>query len=107
MREDSLSETGLSVCDKWFDAYPQLQTAYGSKEPFFRMYDCPDKAAAIRFHNDWKRRCPGIAGVNSIYRTAKRSYGKILRYFDGAIYKRFCAGFASFAPLPIRVQVCF
>jgi len=93
MREDRLSEKGLAVRDEWFDAYPELKKAYELKEAFYRMYDCPNRATAEKYFEDWYRSIPtDLRGFYAIARTVRRSYKEIFNYFDAPYTNAFVEG---------------
>lgn len=93
MHEAKLSDKGKALRDEWFDAYPELKTAYYLKESFYRLYDCPDKTTATKYYEDWRRSIPaGMNGFHMMCSTIRRSHNEIFNYFEAPHTNAFVEG---------------
>lgn len=93
MHEHKLSDKGKALRDEWFDAYPELKAAYYLKESFYGLYDCPDKATAEKYYQDWQRSIPtGMNGFHMMCSTIRRSRNEIFNYFEAPYTNAFVEG---------------
>jgi len=63
---------------------PELAIAYDFKESFFRIYDEPDKASAMRAFALWEQSIPkkGLDQFRSLAKTVHNHYEDIFAYWD-------------------------
>jgi transposase len=63
---------------------PELAIAYDFKESFFRIYDEPDKASAMRAFALWEQSIPkkGLDQFRSLVKTVHNHYEDIFAYWD-------------------------
>jgi transposase len=63
---------------------PSLAEAYDFKEAFYRIYDDPDKASAMRAFEAWEKSLPatGLDLFHSLAKTVHNHYEDIFAYWD-------------------------
>lgn len=63
---------------------PELAVAYDFKEAFYRIYDEPTKALAMRAFEAWENTLPdmGLDGFRSLAKTVHNHYEDIFAYWD-------------------------
>lgn len=63
---------------------PELALAYDFKETFFRIYDDPDKASAMRAFEAWENALPDgeLPQFHALAATVRRHYEDIFAYWD-------------------------
>ena len=83
-RPKALSPVELRALDAVRANYPALALAYDFKETFYRIYDDPDKASAMRAFEAWENCIPakGLNEFRSLARTVRDHYADIFAYWD-------------------------
>lgn len=66
------------------EAIPDLAIAYDFKEAFYRIYDDPEKASAMRAFEAWENTLPdaGLDEFRSLAKTVHNHYEDIFAYWD-------------------------
>lgn len=82
-KASNLSVEQIEELSAVFDAYPELETAYGVKEAFHEIYDCNDRASALNAYDNWKAAFPSeLNTMRPIIGTVENWRQEIFNYFD-------------------------
>lgn len=83
-RPDNLSAAERAALEVVRQTIPDLARAYDFKEAFFRIYDDPDKGAAMELFKAWKNSLPEgeLGKFHDLARTVHNHYEDIFAYWD-------------------------
>lgn len=83
-RPDNLSKAEKEALEVVRQTMPELVLAYDFKEAFFRIYDDPDKASAMRAFEAWENSLPDgqLEKFHALARTVHNHYDDIFAYWD-------------------------
>jgi transposase len=83
-RPGNLTEKERAALEVVRETIPALAQAYDFKEAFFRIYDDPDKASAMRAFEAWENSIPKdeLEKFRSLAKTVHNHYEDIFAYWD-------------------------
>jgi len=82
-RPQNLSQQEIEALAVVRQVIPELAVAYDVKEAFYRIYDDPDKASAMRAFEAWENSLPDeLEGFRSLAKTVHNHYEDIFAYWD-------------------------
>ena len=83
-RPDNLSPAERNALAVVREYIPELALAYDFKEAFFRIYDDPDKASAMRAFEAWENSLPDkeLGKFHSLAKTVHNHFEDIFAYWD-------------------------
>lgn len=83
-RSDNLSKAEKEALEVVRQTMPELALAYGFKEAFFRIYDDPVKASAMRAFEAWENSLPDnkLEKFHALAKTVHNHYEDIFAYWD-------------------------
>lgn len=83
-RPASLSQAERNALEVVRQTIPELAQAYDFKEAFFRIYDDPDKASAMRAFEAWENTLPEneLERFHSLAKTVHNHHEDIFAYWD-------------------------
>lgn len=83
-RPDNLSKAEKAALEVVRQTMPELALAYDFKEAFFRIYDDPDKASAMRAFEAWENSLPDneLEKFHALAKTVHNHYEDIFAYWD-------------------------
>lgn len=92
---EKLSRKGQQLRDMWLIEYPLLLKTYQLKESFRYLYECPTRASAERYFQDWKKSIPAgtdYNGFRMIVETIENHKREIFNYFEAPETNAFVEG---------------
>lgn len=82
-RPQNLSQEEIEALAVVRQVIPELAVAYDFKEAFYRIYDDPNKASAMRAFEAWENSLPDeLEGFRSLAKTVHNHYEDIFAYWD-------------------------
>lgn len=83
-RPESLTTAERTALEVVRQTIPALAKAYDVKEAFFKIYDFPDKAAAMKAFDEWENALPKneLERFRSLAKTVHNHYEDIFAYWD-------------------------
>lgn len=82
-RPQNLSQEEIEALAVVRQVIPELAVAYDFKEAFYRIYDDPNKASAMRAFEAWENSLPvELEGFRSLAKTVHNHYEDIFAYWD-------------------------
>lgn len=84
-RPSNLSPAEVEALNVVREIIPELAVAYDFKEAFYRIYDDPDKASAMRAFEAWENSLPddsALDGFRGLAKTVHNHYEDIFAYWD-------------------------
>lgn len=97
-RRHKLTPRSKAFVDMWLMEYPVMLKTYQLKEDFYHLYECPTRAAAERYYEDWQKSIPAgtdYNGFRMIVETIRRCKKEVFNYFDEPYTNGFIEGVNS------------